>query len=262
MQLSSAQDIFWAVLSQVSFFYSLTHTTMRIFLLSACLLLGSLAFAQQKETRNVSGFNQVAMSGSYDMKIIQGTEERLILEGDPEVLSNIETEVEGKLLRIKRKKNKWGDEGWDSGWNNNKRVTITLYCREMEAISLSGSGDIDASSGLRSDKLALSTAGSGDIKAKLQVKRLNVSIAGSGEMELTGEADEMNISAAGSGDIRALDLRTKECSISSAGSSDSAVNVSDKLAVSISGSGDVRYKGRPRLDKLSVSGSGSVRSVE
>ncbi len=207
---------------------------------------GQLATVQ----REASGFNAVSLKMGAKVELVQGDKEGVTIEADDNIVPLIETSVESGQLVIRGAKN--------TSFKTNNTIKITVFARTVEALAVSGSGDIHAGR-LQSMRLKSSIAGSGNITLKaLQVDNLSVSIAGSGNFLAEGAANQLDGSIAGSGDMQAALLSTKAAKINIAGSGNAVFWVRESLSVSIAGSGDVRYYGEGQVNKSSVSGSGRV----
>ncbi len=125
-------------------------------------------------------------------------------------------------------------------------------------VSTSGSSDVKLRGKL--DDLVVETSGSSDIDiVELDAGALHLFASGSSDMELVGEVDVLEIETSGSSDIRAAELVAYEASVTTTGSSDVDVCVTERLDVSVSGSGDVNYYCGTKHVSKSVSGSGDVR---
>jgi hypothetical protein len=226
-------------------------------ILAAGLQYTSIAAAisgdDKKENREVSPFSKIAMSVAGDLYLTQGDEYKLVIEGDEDVLDDIETEVRGGRLKIKY------DKIFNLNWNN-KKVKIYVTMKEVEELSVSGSGDIIAESAISAEDIEFTVSGSGEIEIDdLSVSSIEASISGSGDIRLGGNktADDLEMSISGSGELHASDLGVREAEISISGSGSCSVYVAEDLEVDVSGSGKVRYKGNPRID-ANISGSGKV----
>lgn len=78
-------------------------------------------------------------------------------------------------------------------------------------------------------------------------------------MNFSGSTQELTLEINGSGDINAQNLTANECDIDINGSGKAFLTVTDKLDISIVGSGDVIYAGEPII-KSSVTGNGKIKS--
>ncbi len=204
------------------------------------------------EERQVSGFNQVSLSGSGDMTIIQGDQEKLVIEAEDNILPLIQTEVRGNELRI----------GFKNGVSvsTTQPIRYTLYAKDLSLVNVSGSGNISTDS-LQTQDLRLGVSGSSNMNIQnLNANSLNVTVSGSGNFDLSGQANTQDINISGSGNYRAGDLESSNVTIIVSGSGDATVWVKDELTARISGGGNVKYYGQPRVQQT-VSGSGTINSL-
>ena len=203
----------------------------------------------QTETRNVSGYKGVKLSGSFNVTVIQNGSEGVTIHADDNLLPLIATEVERGNLLIK-----WAERNLNV---SHKKITVTVNVKDIEELSIAGSGSI-ISDAIKATRLKSAIAGSGDVNIKnLTSDAIKVSIAGSGDFAAGGTTNEFEGSIAGSGDIKAGKLKAKNSKLSIAGSGDAVLWATDLIKLSIAGSGDVRYYGDAAITK-SVAGSGSI----
>lgn len=189
--------------------------------------------AQTTVTRSVPTFDEVSVSGGFDLvELKEGSSEtvKLVLKGiDPD---QITTEVKDGNLRI----------GIKRGSYQRFEGKIYVTYRNLKRIANSGSSDIVVASTVKGDNFAITSSGSGDVKGSFDVKKLDVSISGSSDMTLDGSADRQDYSISGSGDIDADKLKGKEAKVSISGSGDVALNVDGPVKTSVSGSGSVNNR--------------------
>ena len=206
------------------------------------------------EDRHLSGFHEVNVSGSFDVYITQGSTESVKVEAPDEIIDRIITEVDGGVLKIYNKR----DFNWNGWFGHNQKVAIYVSLKDVNNISLSGSGDIYFKEGVSANTLKVNLVGSGDVVGKIEVKMLETRLSGSGDIKLTGSAESSTVSIVGSGNFTARSMISVNCSVRVAGSGDAQVNVSNSLNASVSGSGDIHYSGNVRQISTSKSGSGDI----
>jgi hypothetical protein len=208
-----------------------------------------------KETRDLKDFTKIGFGVAGNMSINFGSEFKVVLEGDKDVLSKIITEVTNGKLIIKKER-----ESWISGWNDKISVYITLP--ELKGLGVSGSGKAEVKDALKTTDLNLTVSGSGKIyTTDLVVSSLDCGISGSGDIVIggNGSAKKSDLSISGSGSFSGESLKTESAEVHISGSGNCNCNVTETLQASISGSGNVTYLGNPKIDAR-VSGSGHVRS--
>ena len=207
------------------------------------------------EDRQVSNFNQVAVSGIGDLVITQGQDETLKIEAEDNLIPLIKTEISNGKLTIS-----FEDRGRPVSIHNTKPIKYFLGVKDLQGITVSGSGNVSADA-LSTGDLKLTLSGSGNFNlASLQAKKLAVVMSGSGDFDLAGKADSQDVNISGSGTYRAGDLETSNTVLSISGSGKTQVWATENLDLRVSGSGDVEYYGQPKMTQ-NISGSGKIRSL-
>ena len=230
--------------------------SISIFAMSMVLVhSGNQAFSQdKKEKREVTAFSEISLSISADLYLKQGNEHSLVLEGDEDDLEDIETEVRGNELNTQLNR--------AFNFSSMDRIRIYVTMKNVDELSVSGSGKIEAETPIQTSELTLNLSGSGDINiGELEAKEVDAQISGSGDIRLAGKSnlEELEVDITGSGDLHAEDIQADEADIDISGSGTCRIHAINELEVSITGSGKVRYKGNPRVN-ANISGSGSVSS--
>jgi hypothetical protein len=130
-----------------------------------------------------------------------------------------------------------------------------------EAISMvqSGSGTIDLGEIVNSREVSIKHSSSGNVRS-LVVGGLyiNAILSGSGRIDLSGDVNKADYTLNASGRIDALDLMAYDARTTSSGSGLIYVWATEYLEATVSGSGDILYRGEPQTS-FRVSGSGSIK---
>lgn len=224
-----------------------------LFILSIALLFSSFVHAQETDTRSLDTFSSIKISGSMDVKLISGDKNEVtVYLHNGTKPTEVITEVNGGKLSIHPKK----------GVRNVKADIELTYNNKITGVSFSGSSDISCKGAVLADQLSLAGSGSGSFTGEVNVTELKASLSGSGELDLKGKADTFSISVSGSADIDAKEMESKIVSISVSGSGDVDCWATEEINARVSGSGDIRYKGRPEKTKIKVSGSGDISQFQ
>ncbi|MCC9135001.1 head GIN domain-containing protein [Pontibacter silvestris] len=197
---------------------------------------------------NLDTFTGVSVSGSTEVYIQRGNEQRVELEGQANILDLLETEIDN-------------DEVFQVGFNgcvsDHKTVKVYITMPELEYAAVSGSGLVELQDSFRADDFKARVSGSGEIVARIAANNISARTSGSGSILLAGITNELELGLSGSGKVRAYDLQTNAAEVDISGSGSAEVAVEEDLEVEISGSGKVYYKGEPDIIS-DVSGSGKV----
>ncbi len=201
-------------------------------------------------TRVTSDYEKITISGSFNIKLIKGTVGKLKIHIEENLMPYLITEVNKGTLNIHWKKN--------MHIKTRRSVLIEVPFKSLNAISMSGSGDVFSDETITTDYLKIALAGSGDIVLHINSKLTKATIAGSGNLKLKGTSTQLKCSVAGSGGFSGKSLKCQEVNVSVIGSGDASVFTTKSLKASLSGSGDITYYGKPTKEKIHVVGSGKV----
>lgn len=229
---------------------------MKTFLTLLLSLLITIPSFSQKRTVDVNNFSELSLGISGTVYLRQGSDVKVEIECDDDIYDEIEFEMRGDKLVIKRERS-WG---WGNGWRRSE-VDIYVTMRSIEALSVSGSGLIESKGLLETEDIDLSVSGSGDMELDLNSDDMDLRISGSGSIRLDGTAEEAEARISGSGKVKAEDLTVKYFTARISGSGSCYITATDEIDASISGSGSVYYAGDPKRINSSSSGSGKVRKM-
>ncbi|HUV29298.1 MAG: head GIN domain-containing protein [Anaerolineales bacterium] len=227
-----------------------------------------------EETRPISGVTGVDLATIGNVIIEIGEKESLRIEAEDNLMKYFETDIRGETLKISTNPS-------TVNLRPTKPVYFFLTVKDLERVSISGSGDIqvpDLESGqfnvdiggsgdinmgdLLADRLEINIGGSGDVSTgRVIVPSLRVKINGSGDITLMElKADDLSLNVNGSGNLRINDGNVGEQDIDINGSGNfQAEDLASKVTnINIGGSGDITVWVVDTLD-VRIMGSGNVR---
>jgi hypothetical protein len=177
------------------------------------------------------------------------TESKVVVITDDNLLSSINTSVNGNKLRITLK-------------SSIRRIDPTslevhIYNDNIKEYEVNGSGTFTTSDTLYNNEFSCKINGSGEANLLYVGEEINAIINGSGEMVLSGAAIDGLYDINGSGKIIGTKMLLNNATATIDGSGRIYVNVTGLLKIYINGSGDVYYKGNPQLN-ININGSGSI----
>jgi hypothetical protein len=200
------------------------------------------------EARMMHSFSSVASEGNFIVHITSGTQHKLIIEAESNLMQYIETDVIGGHLRIHTR-------GLTS-LRNRLPVEIFITTPSLKGVIQSGSGSITTGY-FEADAFNCVVSGSGSIETAVDAGVVDAVVSGSGRLNISGSASQGNLFVSGSGKLNAEDLLVRDCDAKISGSGDIWTDVSRYLKAVVTGSGYVFYSGRPQVE-IVVSGSGGI----
>ncbi len=204
------------------------------------------------KTRSTSDYDQIKVKGSLDVSLISGTEGKITIEGESNLIEHIVTEVEGDVLKI------YVEKGVYLKPSRGKKLKITTPFKDISQVTLSGSGDVYGSDTIKASEFKTAISGSGDISLVVDAGNTWGQVSGSGDLVLKGNTNSLNCAVSGSGDLQAYNLNAKDVTATVSGSGDIEVMATSMLKARVSGSGDIFYRGNPEKEDKKVSGSGDI----
>jgi hypothetical protein len=229
---------------------------MKNTLLFSILFLSSLSlFAQDLVTqnRNVSNFKEIQVGSGIDLYLKQSNTEILVLTAPSDKIGKIITEVHNGVLKIYVERSNWN---WN--WSSKSSPKIMLSFKDIVALRAGGGSDVYSEGRLLFDKIAIDASGGSDIKLDLTAEIVDCEASGGSDAVLTGSAKYFKGNASGGSDLKAKDLRTQSCVITSSGGSDAYVWVEKDMKANASGGSDIYYYGRPTSISVNKSGGSDI----
>ncbi|MBS1738626.1 MAG: DUF2807 domain-containing protein [Bacteroidetes bacterium] len=184
------------------------------------------------EQRNVANFYSIKVNGSSKVYVTQGLRYSVSAKAYENLLPIIETRVENGILIIGYKNNA-------NVSNDNSEINITMP--SLSSLELNGDGII-------------STIGSFN-----NINNFSVSLSGSGIINVNSATPTnyiLNIS--GSGNINSFGVTSQNAVVNISGSGNASLSLTGSLKATISGSGNIYYKGDNINVTSNITGSGKV----
>jgi hypothetical protein len=186
-------------------------------------------------TRNLSwtGGDRLAIEIPGEVTYIQGDTPSVVVTGRQSMVDQVRL-IDGRLT--------WSeDDGAEQvvfGWGRHDRLRVVITAPSVKAFDLESSADLSIR-GYNQPTFDLTVSGSGDVDASGETRTATIDTTGSGDSDLSG-------------------LRMVDASVDTSGSGDVRVGPTGEANISISGSGDVDVTTRPTTVTQDVSGSGDV----
>ncbi|MEM6723204.1 MAG: head GIN domain-containing protein [Bacteroidota bacterium] len=235
---------------------------IKTFFIAALVSIATFAHAQKwgkgvkgsgniaTETRNVGEFDEIDLGGAWDVKLVKGTEGKVVITTDDNLLEIIKTEVKNGTLHVKNEEN----------INKMTKAEMTIYYRDIEGLDISGACNITAKDEINSNRFSLDASGASKVMlGDLDVSTFIADFSGASSIELKGKTNELTIDVSGATSINAYDLQANTVVVDASGASSAKVSASSKLTVDASGASSIKYRGKPSVSK-DVSGAASVKS--
>ena len=227
----------------------------------ATLLVGLSFFLQasvcmdgvKKLEKDLAPFQRLTLNGNFGVILIQGKQERVILEGREATLAEIDIIERDGHVTI-------GPER-EFHVKGLKKVSVTIYYHQLAELELNGINNLDCRTPIRGERLDLQCNGIRDMELHVEMEELTCIFNGIGTAFLYGTATYADIEYHGIGNLEGFDLVTDRLDLESSGIGRVEVHARKELHVDASGIGSVRYLGDPPITRLDGSGIGNIKAV-
>lgn len=181
------------------------------------------------ETRNVTDFKGVEVSGIFEVEITAQKDFAVEVEADDNLIPLIRTEVRDGVLRIETAERLSTENG----------LKVRISAPDINDIDASGVSKIDL--------------------ANLNNREISVHTSGASKIRLSGETAKVSIKVSGASSINAENLKAEAATVNASGASHVSVFATGVLRSDASGASKIVYSGSPGKIEKSSSGAGSIR---
>ncbi len=209
--------------------------------------------AQQSilEDKELDAFNELVLTGVFNLEIKSGDEYRLVIDADQDVLDYLTVTNKNGTLTISTK-----DE-----YKNQQATKIKLYltCKNLDYIKIGGVGNVTSANVIKSEDMEIIISGVGRTSLELETKSLMAKVSAVGEVVFTGNANKATLNISGVGSFDASDFIVKDMFVTNSGIGNVQVHATEELDLTSSGIGGVTYYGDPERKNINNSGLGKVK---
>jgi hypothetical protein len=204
-----------------------------------------------KETRDISAFTRLDISGAFEVFLVQGNTSELIIEADEEIIDRIVTRVSGGELEIFVK----------GTIRSHKTMKAYITFKELSEIELSGAVNLDGGNVMQFDKLDLELSGSCEVVVEMEAKSLDLDLSGASKLTIDGVVGFLDADCSGACKLYLAGLKATTVNFDCSGASTAEFWVTESLDVEGSGASNVHYKGEPKTVNVNTSGASSVKKI-
>lgn len=229
------------------------HTLSLCAFILGFMFLSSAALAQQvkgngnlqTQTRKVSDFNGIKVSGGFAVEIKQGSNESLQIEAEENLMDNIRTEVKNNVLHIYSEGN----------INSKKGMKAYVTVKDLNKVDISGGVKVTGKSTFKASTFDLDMSGGSHVSLAIDAKKIDADMSGASKVTLTGRADELKLEMSGASSVNTSELVAKRVTVDASGASSVKVHATENLVVNASGASHVAYAGSPKIEAETTAAS-------
>jgi Putative auto-transporter adhesin, head GIN domain len=183
---------------------------------------------QATEIRKVGEFRYLNVNAAVEVHYRPSQIASIAVTGDDNLLQLVQLRNKADTLIIDVK----------NGYNSQQPLVVDVKSPALEGAVINGSGDA--------------------FFYDLDEREFSLELNGSSNLLAQGKAKQLSIMVNGSGDVNAKSLESERVGAAVRGSGDISLLANQSLKATISGSGDIYYRGSPADIEKAISGSGEL----
>jgi len=212
-------------------------------------------FGQRMETCPVSQFTGIFASGTFEITVVKGNEESLLLEADNDIMPYVHSKVKDGVLKLYFDKKIPEDMRY-------KTVKVNVVIKDLNKVFLSGRCMLISNDTFSPTKFKVMCSGHSVMMININTKQLDISVCGKNkiqinanviddtevnmsgysEVDLTGSTTNFKIDISGFSSVKAKDFIAKTANINSSGTCNVNVNVTDVVKINSSDTTTINYE--------------------
>jgi hypothetical protein len=219
----------------------------------------------------VTDFHGIDVSGGFDVALVQGDSEGVVLSAQENLYDYIHVEVVQGILKIYTEGNLM----------STRSLKARISFKQLNELKVSGGGDVNSLTNINTPDLGIEISGGGDLTTDVNTASLNCKISGGGDVKVNGTAKSYKMDLSGGGDLESdIDAGSIGCYLSGGGDlklickevADAMIEINGggdvnatmnagKLRCSISGGGNATLKGKVTDLDINITGGGDVSAA-
>jgi hypothetical protein len=203
--------------------------------------------AADESLSELRDFDEVEISGKFDLRILQGNNYAVELNGPDQAKRQYSVRRSGETLVIDFERNE--DINWDDFDLRRlpvEEMEIVVTMPSLERLEAMGLGSVQFED-LTGERLEVEVRGPVKVRGDMNVGEVTIRLTGKSEADLSGTAGSMTARVEFASRLRAYDLVADDAVVEVEGASTAKVNVKGTLEMEEGVASDIDYRGDPRI---------------
>jgi hypothetical protein len=196
----------------------------------------------------LENFSKLELKGNMDVILIQDDENKIEIEGDDNVVNEVNHKQEGDKVEIKFKEINFDD--FD--------LNVRVYFKNIEELKSDLVGSLESEGYINSDYLKLSAKSVGNTRLNLKVGILEANTTSVGGVKLYGTADEFVLDNSSVGKVDCRNLLANHVKLENSSVGNTHVYADSTFIINHSGVGNLRYYGNGKIINQKINAVGSI----
>jgi hypothetical protein len=200
----------------------------------------------EEEISDISDFNEVEITGKFDLRIVRGDHYKVEMTGSDRSKAKYQVQRKGETLVIDFQGKK--DQDWKLKDLRIEEVEITVTMPNLEKIEATGVGNIRIDD-FTNQEMDVDLRGPVKFRGDINVHHLTINLSGSAEADISGNANNLDANVEFASRLRAYNLEVQDAFVETSAASSAKVNVKGNLEMEEGVTSEIDYRGNPHVTK-------------
>lgn len=198
----------------------------------------------------LSAFEELSLANAWDVKLIQGSENKMIVKANENLIDILKIDEQERVLKIGTKSKE------NIGRADSKLITI-YFSGNLKKLRASSGVNLFATEQLSFQDIDISSSSGSDVELNVKTQKLNCSSSSGSDMKLKISSTDILANSSSGSDLQLIGKSQSLEANSSSGSDLSLEGYTDNLIANSSSGSDINAKNLKAINVKATSSSGS-----
>ena len=201
-----------------------------------------------KEERKVSGFKAISVGNAIHLQIRQGSEEKVTVETDENILPYLKTEVTGGELHI----------GIKGNVNNASVLNVYVTVKALQELETGSAAQVKSEGNIETDDFKISSGSGSAVQMDLKCTNLKAYVSSGSAVVLEGSANAISAESSSGSSLVASDFKSEKGNVEASSGAVAVIYAAKELKARVSSGANITILGNPSIRDTDSSSGGSV----
>jgi hypothetical protein len=201
-----------------------------------------------KQERNVSGFDQIAVSTGIEVILTQDSFEKVVVEVDENIQEILKTEVKDGKLKIYL----------EEGVSHTKTMKVYVTLKQLKSLSASSGSEVKTENKINAEDLTIHSSSGSEVTMEVNCSMVHVDSSSGSELTVSGTAVSVNAESSSGSELDASNLVAEKGEASASSGSNLDVHVTKEIKAHASSGSNISITGNPATRDTESSSGGDI----
>lgn len=201
-----------------------------------------------KEERNITGFDEIAVSTGIELVINQDTFEKVVVEADENIQKILKTELKGEKLKIYL----------EEGVNYAKRMKVYVTVKQLKSMEASAGSEVKTSGKINSESLKIHSSSGSEVNMEVGCTFVSADSSSGSELTVSGTTISLKGDSSSGSELKLSNLIAEKGEVSASSGSELNVHTTKEIKAHASSGAEIDVYGNPALRDTNSSSGGDI----